>query len=197
MPKPLPKLNLSHGQAAWAISLGRPPEQKLLDQIRYLRQLGIPFEESELGMGRGKRVRYRFDHLIELGLGVDALRRGMTPKDITGLLVKQRKELRRFYREAYLGQPDAALNADWVKSRGQYIPLLGNELFLRLHDRYSAAPGKIERIRQDEIGDLSQLFSLVERRPGENVRTLFPLTRLVLELVAWALEAPETRPGPQ
>jgi hypothetical protein len=197
MPKPLPKLSLTHGQVAWAISLGRQPEQRLLDQIRYLRRLGVPFEESELGTGRGNRVRYRFDHLIELGLGVAALRRGMAPKDITGLLVKQRKALRRFYREAYLDQPDAALNADWVKSRGQSIPLLANERFLRLHDRYSDAPGKIERMRQDEIADPSQLFSMVERRPGEKLRTLFPLTRLVLELVAWALEAPETRPGPQ
>jgi hypothetical protein len=197
MPKPLPKLSLTHGQVAWAISLGREPEQRLLDQIRYLRRLGVPFKESELGTGRGNRVRYRFDHLIELGVGVAALRRGMTPKDIAGLLVAHRKTLRQFYREAYLDQPDTALGADWVKSRGQYIPLLANERFLRLHDRYAEAPGGIERIRQDEIGDPSQLFSMVERHPGEKLRTLFPLTRLVLELVAWALEAPETRPGPQ
>jgi hypothetical protein len=197
MPKSLPKLSLSHGQVAWALSLGQPPEQKLLDQLRYLRQLGVPFNESELGTGRGNRVRYRFDHLIEAGVGIAALRRGMRPKDIVGFLVGRRKELRKAYRSAYLEQPDTALAADWVKSRGRSVPLIGNERFVRLHDRYSDAPGKIEMIRQDEIGDLSDFFSMVERYPGEKARTLLPLTRLVLELVAWALEAPETRPGPQ
>jgi hypothetical protein len=197
MPKPIPKLDLSHGQVAWALSLGKPPEQKLLDQMRYLRQLGIPFTRSELGMGRGNRVRYDFDHLTEVGVGVAALRRGMTPKEIAGLLVKNRKELRAIYREAYLSQPNGALEADWIKSRGKVVPLLEKERFLRLHDRYSDSPGKIERIRQEEVSDPLQLFSMVERYPGEKLRTLFPLTRLTLELVAWALEAPETRTGPQ
>ena len=197
MPKPLPKFKLTHGQVARALSQGRPPEQKLLDQMRYLRHLGIPFTASELGMGRGNRARYGFDDLIEVGVGVAALRRGMTPKDIAGLLVKKRRELRRLYREAYLAQPDGALEAEWVKSRGKATPLLANERFLRLHDQYSEFPGRIEPIGQDEVSDPLQLFSLVERYPGEKLRTLLPLTRLVLELVAWALEAPETRPGPQ
>jgi hypothetical protein len=37
---------------------------------------------------------------------------------------------------------------------------------------------------------------MTERYPGETARMLLPLTRLVFELVAWALEAPETKPGP-
>jgi hypothetical protein len=197
MPKPLPKLNLTHGQVAWALSLGKPPEQRLLDEMNYLRQLGIPFEKSELGMGRGNRARYRFDHLIELGVGIAALRRGMKPKDIAGFLIAKRKELRRSYRTAYLEQPPAALEADWVKSRGQTMALLSRPRYLRLHDRYADAPGKIEHIRQDEITDWRELFGMTERYPGETARTLFPLTVMVLEWVAWALEAPETRPGPQ
>jgi hypothetical protein len=38
---------------------------------------------------------------------------------------------------------------------------------------------------------------MVERFPGGETRTLVPLKKLVLELVAWALEAPVTKPGPQ
>jgi hypothetical protein len=155
MPTPLPKFNLTHRQVAWAISLGRPPDQKLLDQIRYLRQLGIPFDDRELGTGRGNRVRYKFDHLIELGLGVAALRRSMTPKEIAAFLVGKRKELRQLYRHAYRQQPAGAFDADWVKDQGRSVPVLRPETFLRLHDRFSASPGKIERITQDEVQDRS------------------------------------------
>jgi hypothetical protein len=35
------------------------------------------------------------------------------------------------------------------------------------------------------------------QRRAHRDRTLFPLTRLVLELVAWAREAPEIKPGRQ
>jgi hypothetical protein len=197
MPKPLPKLDLSLGQVAWTISLGRPPEQRLLDQIRYFRQLGIPFDESESGFGRGKSVRFHFDDLIELGLAIFALRRGISPKDIVGLLVGQRKQLRPLYRRAYLEQPESALDAEWVKSRGQSIPVLAKECFVRLHDRFSETPGKIERMTQAEVGHPSEFFSLVERYPGERARSLLPLTRLVLEWTAWAQIAPDTRPGPK
>jgi hypothetical protein len=37
------KLNLTHGQVAWALARGAPPAALLLDQLRYLRQLGVPF----------------------------------------------------------------------------------------------------------------------------------------------------------
>lgn len=191
----LPKLSLSLGQVTWAMSLGRPPEQKLLQQIRYLRLLGIPFESSRQGTGRGNRARYSFEHLIELSLGVAALHRGMAPKDIAGLLVGHRKKLRALYRQAYCEQPAAALGAPWVKARGRMIPILAHELFLRLHDRFSEEPGKIEIIAREEIAHATQYFGLAEHRPGERARTLFPLSRLVLELVAWALVAPEMPRG--
>ena len=45
-------------------------------------------------------------------------------------------------------------------------------------------------------GQLSDFLALAEKYPGEKTRTLLPLTRLTLELLAWAHEAPETRPGP-
>ena len=39
--------------------------------------------------------------------------------------------------------------------------------------------------------------SPTERYPGSDFKTLLPLTRLVIELVAWAREAPEIKPGPK
>jgi hypothetical protein len=191
---PVPRLSLSHGQVAWALSRGVPPQQQLLDQLRYLRQLGIPFRPGELGTGRGYRVRYGYDHLIELGVALFGLRRGITPRDIAMLLVRHRAALRRIYRAAFAAQPPPAIDEPWVKSRGVTTPILADEVFLRLNDQHSDAPGTFEIVR---ITDLSQILAmaLAGEHPGEATRTLVPLTRLVLELVAWAREAPETRPG--
>jgi hypothetical protein len=189
----IPKLSLSHGQVLWALSHGMPASQDTVDQVRYLRLLGVPFGSDDLGVGSGNRISYRFEHLIELALALFGLRRGMKPKDIAGMLVKNRAQLRRLYRQAFQEQPQAALKAEWVKSRGRIVPLLGDEIFLRLHDRHSEAPGKLEVLGPDQAVPLG----LAELYPGEQTRTLVPLTRLVLELVAWATEAPQTRPGPQ
>ena len=179
----IPKFSLSHGMAA---------SQDTVDQVRYLRLLGVPFGTEDLRIGSGYRTSYRFEHLIELGLALFGLRRGLKPKDIAGMLAKNRAQLRRLYRQAFQEQPEGALKAEWVKSRGRLVPLLGDEIFLRLHDRHSEAPGKFEVLEPDEVAPLG----LGELYPGEQTRTLVPLTRLVLESVAWAMEAPATRPGP-
>ena len=192
----VPSLNLSHGQVLWTLSRGTLPDSRLVDQVRYLRLLGVPFRKSELGKGRGNRLAYRYEHLIELGVGVWALERGMKPQEVAKYLIRQRKSLRQLYTKAFLEQPEPAIDAEWVKSRGRLVPILDDEIFLRIHDRYSTAPGKIELVQQDEINQLSEVLALAERYPGEKTRTLLPLTRLSLELVAWAREAPETQPGP-
>lgn len=197
MPTAVPELSLSHGQVLWALGRGRQPEPTMVDEVRYLRELGVPFRAAELGRGRGNRLRYRYEHLIELGVALFALRRGMRPREIATLLVGNRKRLREIYRKAWSEQPEAAVASEWVKSRGRIVPVLANEIVLRLHDRYSSAPGTIELLgEKDQIGDLSQLVAPVETYPGEGARTLLPLTRLALELVAWAQEAPELKPGP-
>ena len=70
-----------------------------------------------------------------------------------------------------------------------------NEIFLRLHDRYSERRGSCELVAGDPFAFLSQFARVTERYPGGETRTLLPLTRLVIELVAWAREAPEIKPG--
>jgi len=55
--------------------------------LRYLRQLGVPFAKEELGGGHGNRIRYGFDHLIELGVALFGLQRGMAPRELAGILV--------------------------------------------------------------------------------------------------------------
>ena len=78
----------------------------------------MPFSKSELGGGRGHRIRYRFDHLIELGVALFGLQRGLAPREMAGILVDHRAELRRCNRDI-VALPAAAFEAEWVKSRGQ------------------------------------------------------------------------------
>jgi hypothetical protein len=162
--------------------------------LRYLRQLGVSFSKSELGGGSGNRIRYGFDHLIELGVAVFALQRGMRPRELARILADHRAEFRRWYRDTLAALPASAFEAEWVKSRGAMVPIR-NEIFLRLHDRYSERPGSFELVPGDPFALLAQFATVTERYPGDEVRTLLPLTRLVIELVAWAREAPEIKPG--
>jgi len=190
----LTDLSLTHGQVAWALARGQQPTAMLTDQLRYLRQLGVPFSRHELGGGRGNRIRYGFDHLIELGVALFGLQRGMTPREVAGILVEHRAELRRCSRDILAALPASAFEAEWVKSRGAVVPIM-NETFLRLHDRYSERPGSCELVPGGSFDLLRQLATVTERYPGDELRTLLPLTRLVIELVAWAREAPEIKPG--
>jgi len=187
-------LSLTHGQVAWALARGEPPSAQLIDQLRYLRQLGVPFSKSEPGSGSGNRLRYGFDHLIELGVGVFGLERGMRPREIARILVDHRAELRRCYRDTVAALPECALEAEWVKSRGAVVPIM-NETLMRLHDRHSERPGSFELVPGDALAVVMQIATVTERYPGGEARTLLPLTRLAIELVARAREAPEIKPG--
>jgi hypothetical protein len=195
MPSQLPRFELTHGQVAWALSEGLRPSRRLLDELRYLRQLGVPFETSERGKGRGNPLHYDYDHLLEVGVAQFATRRGLRPREVASFLVENRDALRPIYRQVFCDQPQAAIEEEWVTSRGRMVPFLADELFLRLHDRYSDSSGKIDILNQDEVSSILPLGALVERFPGGETRTLLPLTRLALQLVAWARCAPEIRPG--
>ena len=192
MDSPL-NLSLTHGQVVLSLARGQPPNRQLLDQLRYLRQRGVPFCKQELGGGTGNRVHYGFDHLIELGVAVFGLQRGMTPREVAAILVPHRAEFRRLYRDVLATLPENAFEADWVKSPGT-VPIM-NEIVLRLNDRYSERPGSFELVGGDSFAAFTQLATLTERYPGGELRTLLPLRRMVIELVAWAREAPEIKPG--
>ena len=196
----IPELNLSYGQLAWALNLGAPPLRQMLDQLNYLRQLGIPFSATERRHGRGHRRRYGYDHLIECGVGLYALRQRIRPADVKLVLITHRADARKMYRKALADQPESALRAPWVKSRGAIVPLLGKEIWLRMHDRFAEAPGTFDVVGTGHLEAAppgSTLFDMVERYQGEPMRGLVPLSRLVLQWTAWALEAPEIKPGPK
>jgi hypothetical protein len=195
----IPALDLSIGQVMWALNAGAAPPRRMRDDLNYLVKLGVPFSAKERRLGRGNRLRYQYEHLVEAGLGLYALRHRMRPADVRSVLVTHRAALRALYRRALAEQPEAALAAEWVKSRGRVRPVLGAELFLRLHDRFAEAPGTFEAPDRAQLSlpaSGPEAFDLVEYFAGGTQRDLVPLSRLVVEWVAWALVAPETKPGP-
>jgi len=196
MPSPIPRLSLTHGQAVWALCSGEPASAPVLDQLRYLRQLGIPFNASELGTGRGNRILYNYDQLVETGVGLFGLRRGMRPIEIARLIIDNRQEFRRLYRKAYRDQPAAVIQAFEIKNRDDGPVIFPVEMFLLLYDRFSDKPGTYEVIQSGNTDPVSPFAHLTRAYPAaEWARALLPLTNLVLDLVAWAREAPEIKPG--
>src|SRR4051794_2801868 len=190
----LPMLSLRHGQVAWTLPRGLPPSQGLLDQLRYLQQLRVPLEREEHGMGRGYRLRHRFDHRIELGVAHFSIRRGMALRGFAKFLVANRPQHRAAYRPAWTEQR-AALSmtpgSRVAALRSQSSPTrccCASIFSFRQARDLRRSPG-LGCCRADADRDRRG------KDPGEAVCTPLPPTRLILEFAAWAREAPETRSG--
>ena len=197
MPDALPDLSLTQGQLLWAIEHGRTPVKLLKDQVRYLRQLGVPKNSADQLPGSGNRVRYDFHDLVELGLGVTALKRRFKPKDISAVLVEGREYVRHAVEIAWREMSDEQITAEWIKSRGTIVPFRMNDFYLRLHDRRSEAWGKVDVVRPGSVDPDIEVFTPIEIFEDGEIKVLFPLQTLMLPWVAWALEAPPTRTGPK
>lgn len=192
----VPKLSISQGQLLWSLSCGQEPPPGLVDEVRYFRALGIPFEEKSQAKGRGNRLTYGFDEIAELAIAFALLRRGVKKKDIAQQLTKDRGQLKRHLRHVFESQPEGALTSAWVKSRGTLKPILGDEVFWPVYDRNSETPGKIEFLKGRGLQSMRQGSVPVMHMANGEARELLPVTRILLEVIAWALEAPVTKHGP-
>jgi len=191
----IPRLQLTHGQVAWSLCGGQPPDKRTLDALRYLRQLGVPFTKDELGVGRGNRLTYTFDHLVECAVAMYAIRRATKPSQAAQFLVLERNALRKMYREAFHECPEGALDAEWIKSRGHIVPTVSDERFIRVHDRYAETSGKIELMTMDEVMTFKAGIGDLVERHSNDIYALVPLKRVMLEAVALSRIAPVTPPG--
>ena len=193
----IPTLHLTHGQVAWAICDGQPPDAKTLDQLRYLRQLGVPFPASKLGVGRGNRLTYHYNELIECGVAIWALRRGVRPRQAADFLVAERAPLRKIYRQTLRDQDDSAIGEPWVRSRGKVIPTLNADNFIALYKKGNRPGTTFETMTLAEAVEFNAALGDMVARNGHDVQPLVPLGRLVIQLVTWALEAPDIKAGPR
>lgn len=197
MPKTVPDLSLTQGQVLWALGHGREPDKVLKDQVRYLRLLGIPGAVSQNAAGPGKRIRYDFFDLVELGLGVTALRHRFKPKDISAVLHDDRERMRQAIEMAWHDLPEDALGQPWVRSRGAQVPVALEDFFVRLHERRSEKWGKLDLVGFDQASLGLDIFTPIEIFEDGEIRVLIPMKALMLPWVAWALEAPAIRTGPR
>lgn len=196
----IPPLALSHGQVAWAINFGQAPPRAMLNQLNYLRQRGIPRGQgARSAPGSGNRLTYSYTDLVECGVALTAFQRGMKFVDLEKVFVKHRRLMHRAYRQALQDLPELAIEASWVKSRGREIPILGEEILLRLHDRHSERPGHVEllEVSVDPIGEAFERLRQTEPNAALVTQRVLRLTCLALQWTAWALEAPAIRPGPK
>ena len=185
----LPQLALTHGQVMWCLAGGREPKPPLPHQVRYLRQLGIPFDESEKGQGKGVRLTYNFYEFIELGIAQEALRRGAAPRCLT-MFVDDRKRFKNAYRQAYAELAGPSLYEGDPRTRSGYE----SEYLIRVRDRFSSKAGEIYLSRQPE-GDLEWRFGdLVELFEGEEL-IVIQLKSLMASLLGLAAIAPDIKPG--
>lgn len=199
MPPTPPILALSRGQLAWALARGEAPSDLLLSQLRYLRQIGIPFADGERGAGRGHRITYDFHDLMETGVAYEALRLGVQPR-LLQMLIDERSKYHAFFDFAYGEIKEAAWSSSWIRSKGREHPgMLHQELLIRTQDRFDQEPGNITIIGFDPDAPTYNLpfGTLVEEMPDQLPRVVIPVKRLILELVTFATEAPATRPGPK
>lgn len=198
MPQNIPDLSLTQGQLLWALNEGREPDKLFRDQVRYLRQLGIPKTSAAEAAGSGNRIRYNFYDLIELGLALTGLKLRFRPKDIQAVIDDDRERMRQAFELAWRELPEKVLEDSWVKSRGASKVGYGDEIFLRLHDRRSAQWGKLDLIGpNDDLTAGRNLFDAVERMPDGQILDIIQLKQSIVPWVAWALEAPDRKTGPK
>lgn len=198
MPQSLPDLNLTLGQVLWALGEGRDPDKLLRDQVRYLRQLGIPRKSADAAAGSGNRIRYDFHDLVELGLALTGLKLRFRPKDIKAGIDADRERLHDAVELAWRELPEEVLEERWPKSRGTTKPILADDLYLRLHDRRSEQWGKLDMVGfDDDLTTGRQPFDAIERMPDGQILDVISLKRSIVPWVAWALEAPGIRTGPK
>ena len=80
----------------------------------------------------------------------------MAPREVAGILVEHRVELRRCYRDTVAVLDTSAFEAAWVRSHRRVVPII-NEICVRLHDRYSERPGMHpyipEPLDEEELAD--------------------------------------------
>jgi hypothetical protein len=196
---PIPPLRLIHVPLLWTLGQGVSPQgprrRLLLDQLRYLRQLDMPFAEQGRGKGRGRAIRYAYEEVVEMAVALFALRHGVRPHLVADYLVTNRTTLHRLFCRALEAQPATALKASWLKSRGRQQAVPAHELFLRLHNRMRHASGSYELVTPWTAQELGALCRQEELFPDGPPETHVPLTRLVLDVTYWAEQAQDIKPG--
>ncbi len=203
LPKNIPNLSLSHGQARWVFqhlglhSGGRDPTDSYLI---YLRRNGVPFSPQEIGKGRGQNVVYGYYHLMEIALALYLRTQGILKGHVVGLLAEDRKKLRRLYRRAYLerqsglGSPtEGYFSGPGIEKDNNTRTFSGTYLNMTLN--YTAEGVFIAAINPTLISAYEAISKYGAHYQNFFPRLPVPLSQLAENIVLLAPEAPELKRG--
>ncbi|WP_158886333.1 hypothetical protein [Rhodanobacter sp. L36] len=191
----VPRFALTRGQVAWTVCRGQTPEQSVLDQLRYLKQIGIPFAGGAQEKGRGNRVTYSFYDLMDVAVAFEALRRNV-PARLLKHLVERRTVIRKAYRDCFKGIPEVAYaDRRALKARHQ-TTLYQHDFYISFEGRFSSRPGDTQIVDPNHLSSEALEDLLDQLMNGSNTTTI-ALTPLMIPMVVYAEKAPYTPTGPK
>lgn len=189
-------LALSHGQARWVLQglrLGRSDDDARLDAwLKYLRREGVPFDPEELGIGTGRNLVYRFEHLMELALAMVLRSTGLLDQHTVQLLALHRSRLRACYWTAW-HERESGRGAPVMLTAGSWR-LLVSGLHLSLHTEVLAS-GVLSSTAPRLLEPLEAMEAFGAHHQTHYPRPPIPLSDLATDIVRLAEVAPPIRRG--
>ncbi|WP_158886642.1 hypothetical protein [Rhodanobacter sp. L36] len=191
----VPRFALTRGQVAWTVCRGQTPEQSVLDQLRYLKQIGIPFADGAQEKGRGNRVTYSFYDLMDVAVAFEALRRGV-PARLLKHLVERRPIMRKAYRDCFKSIPEAAYEDRQALEARHQTTLYQNDIYISFKGRFSPRPGDTQIVDSNHVSPevLEHLLDQLIHGPDTTTIALMPL---MIPIMVYAAKAPYTPTGPK
>jgi len=181
-------LLITHGQLLFVLGHQFPwlnsaeRNSSINETLKYLRRRGVPFDKSELGTGRGNRVYYYFEQIVDVCMAT-TLVTIMDISDVAWYLKEYKKELHDIYRSI------AERPSDWTnvyKDDPLSSPVIHINMS-RIGSSRSAIAPEVVTIKQ-----------LMEQVPVVDFfRPIVMIHRLVVMAVGNAEQAPLITPGPK
>jgi hypothetical protein len=200
LPKALPIIRLTHGQALWAMSelgfRGSASEPTFHEYIKSLRKLGVPFERRRIGHQRGEQAIYTYDHLMELSLTLTLRVYHVVPDSLLERVIHFRHRLYQHYRLAYAERCSGRGAPIIATAPGANTAIRLSGLFLDLRINFSG--GNLVSFGPPRLVSPAQALSIFSQRDLA-ARALLPLnlSSIAEKLVASSLRAPVIRRGPR
>jgi hypothetical protein len=190
---------LRHGQVMWLLSelgygLGAD-KGALLEYLKALRKLGIPFGRAKFQSGRSRRLaRYSYCHLMELVIVMSLRVYHVIPDSVLQQIIRYRPKLSRIYIHAYEFRRSGP-GAPFILRcpNGPSIELRG--MYLDLDIRFSA--GRLSHFRPPRLLTPCEALEIFSKASSPG-RVFLPMNLSILaeQVTALASAVPRLRSTP-
>jgi hypothetical protein len=191
----IPDIFLARAQALWVLSRfgfrTGGSHSTLLEYVKLLRRLGIPFSHEERIGGGHHRNIYRYEHLMELAVALSFRLHRILPWDVVNVLVEHRAQLRSIYRRAYLERESGTGRPMQIKV-GDHQEFYVKGIFLDLNFCY-VDDQLVSQGGPRVLNPAEAIQAFIEQNPKAQIRPPFPLSPLASQIVELAAKAPAVR----